>query len=194
MSEKNELIKTNMINQDFQWRVYIAEFFGTAILLLIGLSLVIFMLGISSPMVDLIPNIKVRQAITGFLFGGTCACIAVSAIGRASGAHINPAVITLVFRLFRKIDGPTTLFYIAAQLLGGIAGSIPLLLWGKMDESIDFGATNPGKGFNTLAGLTGEIVTTFTMVSLLVLFLAFRDIRRFTPAGFPTSHLNCKPN
>ncbi|MFL5742117.1 MAG: MIP/aquaporin family protein [Flavisolibacter sp.] len=173
-----------MAKPRFKWRVYIAEFFGTALLLFIGLSLVIFMFGNGSPMATLIPNIKMRQSITGFLFGGTGACIALSAIGRASGAHINPAV-TMVFRMFRKIDIPTAIYYMIAQLLGGIAGSLPLFLWGHMGKSIDFGATIPGKDYSIAIALTGEIITTFIMVSLLILFLAFRGTRRYTPAVFP---------
>jgi hypothetical protein len=38
-----------------------------------------------------------RRLITGFLFGTTGACIALSPVGKVSGAHINPAV-TLAFR------------------------------------------------------------------------------------------------
>jgi aquaporin Z len=33
--------------------------------------------------------------------------------------------------------------------------------------------------------LLGEAITTFTMISLLAVFLGFRRIRRFTPALFP---------
>jgi aquaporin Z len=173
-----------MNKQNFPWKVYIAEFGGTAILLLVGLSLVIFMFGTGSPIAQLLPNVKVRQSVTGFLFGATGASIALSPIGRASGAHINPAV-TMVFWLFRKIEKETAWYYVLAQLLGGIAGCFPLLLWGEMGKSIDFGATVPGRGFPIMIALAGEVAVTFAMVSLLVIFLGFRQTRRFTPAIFP---------
>ena len=40
-----------------------------------------------------------------------------------------------------KLDLKTTLGYIAAQLIGAVAGSLPLLLWGTMGDSSAFGAT-----------------------------------------------------
>jgi aquaporin Z len=152
--------------------------------LLLGLSLVIFMFGEGSPAALLIPNYKLRQAITGFLFGCVGASIALSPLGRSSGAHINPAV-TLAFRLFGKIDLGTSFGYIIAQLSGAIVGCFPLLVWGAMGQSIYFGGTMPGAGYSTLTVLLGEIVTTFCLVAVLCLFLGFRKIRRFTPFMIP---------
>jgi aquaporin Z len=43
----------------------------------------------------------------------------------------------------------------------------------------------PGLRFSPQTALLGEIVTTFTMVSLLVVFVGFRRLRPFTPAIFP---------
>jgi aquaporin Z len=40
-------------------------------------------------------------------------------------------------------------------------------------------------GYSTQAALVGEVITTFTMVTLLILFLSFRKIRPYTPALFP---------
>ncbi len=97
---------------------------------MIGLSLVIFMFGTGSPMADIIPNVKLRQVITGFLFGGTGATIALSAIGRVSGAHINP-VVTMSFWLFQKIDSRKAVIYGVAQLIGAVIGTLPLLVWGQ---------------------------------------------------------------
>jgi aquaporin Z len=75
------------IHQPFPWRLFLSELIGTALLLLVGLSIVILMFGTGSPMPQLIPNEKLRQVITGFLFGSTGAAIALSAIGKESGAH-----------------------------------------------------------------------------------------------------------
>jgi len=161
-----------------------AEFFGTSLLVLGGLSSVIFMFGDGSPMAELLPSVAVRQIITGFLFGTTGASIALSVLGKASGAHINPAV-TMVFLLFKKMKLKEALYYMVAQLMGGIVGCLPLLLWGEMGKSVDFGATVPGVGYPVMAALTGEVVITFVMVSLLVVFIGFRQTRPFTPAIFP---------
>ena len=176
--------KDNARYLKYRTKFFIAEFLGTGWLLLAGLSVVIFMFGTGSPMAQLIPEIKIRQIITGFLFGSIGASIALSPIGKLSGAHINPAV-TMVFWLFRKIEGRLAITYILAQLTGAIAGCLPLILWGEMGRSIDFGVTVPGEGYSMQTVLMGEVITTFTMVSLLVIFIGFRQIRQFTPFMFP---------
>lgn len=165
-------------------RLFWSELIGTALLVLIGLSLVIVMFGTGSPMARLIPSEGLRRLITGFLFGTTGATIALSPVGKVSGAHINPAV-TMVFWIFRKLDARTAMIYVAAQLAGGILGSLPLLAWGSLGRSVAFGATFPGDGWSAQAALLGEVVTTFTMVSLLTVFIGFRRIRPFTPGIFP---------
>ncbi len=165
-------------------RLFVSEVIGTAILVLVGLSLVIFMFGTGTPMTRLIPNEALRRLVTGFLFGSTGALIAISHVGKVSGAHINPAV-SLGFCLMGKLDRGLAVGYILAQLLGGILGALPLLAWGAMGRSVVFGATAPGPGYSAVVALVGEVATTFAMVALLCLFLGFREIRRFTPALFP---------
>lgn len=182
MNEEND--KNNARYLKYRAKFFISEFFGTALLLMVGLSIVIFMFGSGSPMAQLIPEIKIRQVITGFLFGSVGASIALSPIGKISGAHINPAV-SMVFWLFKKIEGRLTITYILAQLTGAIFGCLPLLIWGRMGRSIDFGVTIPGEGYSMQTALLGEVITTFTMVSLLVIFIGFRKIRQFTPYMFP---------
>lgn len=168
----------------FPWPIFRSELLGTALLVLVGLSLVTFMFGAGTPMARIIPSEGVRRLITGFLFGTTGALIALSPVGKVSGAHINPAV-SFGFRLMGKIGFKLMLVYIVAQLLGAALGSVPLLLWGEMGRSVAFGATWPGEGYSTMDALLGEVATTFLMISLLTVFLAFRKIRRFTPAIFP---------
>jgi aquaporin Z len=69
-----------------------AEFIGTAVLVSVGLSFVIFDFGSGSPVTGFIPDAGLRRLITGFLFGTTGGLIALSPAGKVSGAHINPAV------------------------------------------------------------------------------------------------------
>ena len=168
----------------YPWALIYSEMIGTGVLVFVGLSFVIFMFGAGSPISAVIPNEGLRRLITGFLFGSTGAAITLSPVGKISGAHINP-VVTLAFRVMGKIDLRTTLGYMAAQLIGAIVGSIPLLLWGGMGKSIAFGATIPGPAVAVSTAFGGEVITTFTMVTLLALFLGFRSIRPFTPAIFP---------
>lgn len=171
---------------DWQVRLQLllAECIGTGLLVLLGLSLVIAMFGAGSPPVTIVPDEGARRLITGFLFGCTGAAIALSPLGRVSGAHINP-VVSLGFWLMGKLDGRLALGYVAAQLAGAVLGALPLLAWGPMGRSVAFGATAPGAGYSWSAALVGEVVTTFAMVALLCVFLGFRQLRRFTPALFP---------
>ncbi|MGE5814971.1 MAG: MIP/aquaporin family protein [Acidobacteriota bacterium] len=166
------------------WPVLLSELIGTALLVLIGLSLVVGMFGEGSPVPGVLPDEGSRRLITGFLFGTTGALIALSPVGKRSGAHINP-IVTLAFRLMGKMDFPTTFGYVLAQLTGAVLGSLPLLLWGSMGSSVAYGATLPGAGYETGMVLLGEVITTFAMVTGLCLFLGFRQMRPFTPAMFP---------
>ena len=165
-------------------RLLVYEMIGTALLLLGGLSFVIFMFGTGSPMEQWIPSVVVRRVITSFLFGCVGAAIALSIIGKISGAHINPAV-TLAFWLFQKLDTRTALVYVIAQLVGAVVGCLPLLAWGSMGRSVAFGATTPGKGYTIETVLMGEVVTTFALVGALCLFIGFRRLRPFTPFMIP---------
>src|SRR4029450_2104800 len=168
----------------FPWQPFLAELIGTGALLLGGLSLVILIFGAGSPIERILPSVVLRQIMSGFLFGSVGALIALYAVGKESGAHINPAV-TLGFWLMQKLDSRTALSYVFAQLIVACVGCLPLLAWGSMGRSVAFGATVPGEGYTTLTVLMGEAVTTFALVAGLCLFIGFRQLRRFTPAMIP---------
>src|SRR5215831_5330257 len=171
-------MKKDQNGWQFPWRLFLSE------LLLGGLSLVIFIFGAGSPMERIVPSVVLRQIFTGFLFGCLGATIAVSPVGKESGAHINPAV-TLGFWLMQKLDARTALGYILAQLIGACVGCLPLLAWGSMGRSVAFGATIPGENYTIETVLMGEAVTTFALVAGLCVFIGFRHLRPFTPAMIP---------
>ncbi len=160
------------------------ELVGTALLVLGGLTCVILMSGEGRPLPELLPDEGARRAITGFLFGTTGALIALSPVGKVSGAHVNPAV-TGAFWLMGRISTATFAVYVVAPLVGAALGALPLLLFGDMGRSVCFGATAPGAGYSMPEALLGEVVTTFAMVALLCLSLGFHRLRPFTPGIFP---------
>jgi aquaporin Z len=170
--------------QRVPWQPILAELVGTALLMLIGLSIVIVMSGAGSPVARLVPDEGLRRLITGFLFGTTGAVITLSPVGKESGAHLNP-VVTWGFWLMGKLDARAALSYVAAQLVGASIGSLPLLCWGAIGRSVAFGATLPGAGYALRSVVIGEVITTFALISVLCIFIGFRRLRPFTPASLP---------
>ncbi len=68
-----------------------------------------------------IPHPLVRRGLMGLAMGATAVTIILSPWGQRSGAHMNPSV-TLAFLSLQKIAPWDAVFYIAAQVIGGIAG------------------------------------------------------------------------
>jgi aquaporin Z len=168
----------------FPWQMLASELVGTALLLLVGLSLVILVFGTGSPIIRAVPNEGVRRLITGFLFGTTGALIALSPVGQISGAHLNP-VVTLGFWLMGKMKSGVAGGFVLAQLVGACLGCLPLLAWGARGRSVVYGATLPGGGYSTGTVLLGEVATTFALIAGLCIFLGHRRLRPFTPVMFP---------
>jgi aquaporin Z len=166
------------------WKVFGAELVGTALLVGVGLSVVIFDLGQGSPLAWLLPDEGTRRFVTGFFFGSTGALITLSPLGKESGAHINPAV-TLSFWLMGRMDSRHAAGYVASQLAGAFIGALPLLAWGAMGRSVSYGATVPGAAYGATWALLGEAVTTFALVFGLFFFLRHRSLRAYTPALLP---------
>jgi aquaporin Z len=162
----------NTNNRSFPWMLYGAELIGTALLVAVGLSIVILAFGQGSPVIQFIPSAGWRRLITGALFGTTGTLIALSPLGKESGAHINPAV-TLGFWLMGKLKLRYVPGYVIAQLAGALAGAVPLMAWGAMAAY--------GAGW----ALLGETATTFALIFGLLYFLQHRRLRNFTPALFP---------
>ena len=149
----------------------LSEAIGTALLVSIGLSIVIFNEG--------------HASLTGLLFGTTGMTIALSPVGRVSGAHINPMV-SLAFWFEKTLPGRTVVLFHHSQMIGAVLGALPLLAWDFMGRSISYGATKPGAGphGDALAVLC-EVITTFFLIILLLSFIGHRRLRRFTPLLFP---------
>lgn len=165
------------------WQILLAEFLGTAVLLAVGLSFVILDFGTGTPLLRILPAPWLRRLVTGLLFGSTGGLIATSRIGRVSGAHINP-VVSLAFWWRGNLEAQHVPGYIGAQLLGAAAGALPLLLWGRLGASVDYGATVPG-ACGPWAAVLGETLTTFALVVGLFVFTGHRRLRRFTPLLMP---------
>lgn len=164
-------------------RLCLAELVGTALLVVVGLSFVVLDLGRGSPVAAVLPSSAARRALTGGLFGATGMAIALSRVGRVSGAHLNP-VVSLAFFAEGTLPGRTLVAFVVSQCVGAVAGAGPLLLWGPRGASVAYGATAPGpRGLGAAFG--GEVVTTFVMVVLVLSMVAHRRLRAATPFVFP---------
>lgn len=165
------------------WPLFCSELLGTALLVLFGCSVVILDFGAGSFVPALLPGTGPRRALTGFLFGTVGALIAVSPVGKISGAHINPAV-TLAFWLLHRMKARVALGYVAAQLAGAVLGAAALRVWGSWGASVRYATTSPGPAGASVA-LLGEVGATFCLIAGLLHFLGHPRLRAFTPALFP---------
>lgn len=98
---------------------YIAEFFGTLLLILLG-----------DGVVAAVTLRSTKSENGGYLMvciaWGLAVTIAIYAVGRISGAHLNPAV-TLALTIAGDFPANQVAGYVIAQFLGAFAGAI--LVW-----------------------------------------------------------------
>jgi aquaporin Z len=113
------------------WQKYLAEFFGTFVLVFIGTVAVV-----GAVRSDVSPLLVAPFAFGLALLAG------LYAFAEVSGGHYNPAVSLGLF-LDRRLSLPDLLGYWASQLLGGIAAAVVLLL-ATSDDDVASTATVPG--------------------------------------------------
>jgi aquaporin Z len=162
---------------------WVAEAAGTALLLLGGLSAVCLDFGPHSVIADRIPSVSLRLLITGLLFAGTGSLVAVSPLGKLSGAHLNP-VVTLAFRITGRVHDHDLLGYVVAQVLGAIVGTVLLrVLWGDAAIAIGDGVTSPSPSTSAAAAVAIEALMTAVLVATILGFLSLRQLAAWTPVA-----------
>ncbi len=165
----------------WHWPEYGAELLGTALLVLVGLSAVVLNFGSGSPVARLIPDPGWRRLLTGLMFAGSGSLVAISPLGRLSGAHINPAV-SIGFWLQGKLHRLDLLGYIGAQFLGGLLGATLLAwIWGSRAASVHDGATLPASGLVIWLPILGEVVCTALLILSIFLFVSSKRLMQWTP-------------
>ncbi len=136
---------------------YLCEFLGTCVLVLFGCGVAVLT--------------KADLVATSLAFGLSIVAIAY-VIGNVSGCHVNPAV-TFAMWIDKRISGKDFILYIAAQLIGALAGSALLILilnsTGLGDyRTIGLGQNGYGSevasGITMLGALITEIILTFVFV------------------------------
>jgi glycerol uptake facilitator protein/aquaporin Z len=121
-----------------------------------------------------------RLALIGCAMGGIVVAVAVSPLGRASGAHLNPAV--SVFQWVRgRMSGPDLLGYVLFQLGGSLVGAVVgRLVWGGCAVEVRDAVIRPSAGLGPMVTAWAEAASTVLLV--VVLAAAQRlDRPRLTP-------------
>lgn len=165
-------------------KLYAAEALGTALLVAVGLSIVIAIFAPGGVIATMLPSAACRRVLAGACFGTVGALIAISPLGRISGAHINPAV-SLAFWLEDKLAWRDLFGYVLAQMLGALMGAVPLLLWGQTGRELDFGATLVGGGVWPGWAFAGELVATLALVLAIFITASHERTRALTPWTIP---------
>lgn len=140
-------------------RAALAEFIGTGIFVFIGVVTVVN----TQEMVD--GGSAVAQlAVVAFAFG-LAITLAVAAVVRVSGAHVNPAV-TLAALATGNLELPKAVLYILGQVGGAVAGSALVVLAVPGDGGT-LGATSLAPDVSAGMGIVTEIIITFFLVFVI---------------------------
>lgn len=159
---------------------YLAEFLGTALLLLLGNGVVAGVV---------LKKTKSENAgwLTIVIGWGLAVTMGIYAVGRFSGAHLNPAV-TIGFAIDGSFPTDQVLGYILAQIAGALVGAI--LVWVQFlphwketpDPAAKLAVFSTGPAIrNTFTNLVSEIIAT----AVLILVLLFIGANEFTQGLAP---------
>lgn len=143
---------------------YIAEMFGTFVLVFIGCGTVVF------------SGVTVGHLGIAFAFGLAVMAMAY-AIGPVSGAHVNPAV-TLGVWSAGRMSAKDAIGYIIAQFIGAILGAAVLWLIASerlrgYDVAVEgLGANGWGAGYgmsySVVAAMLFEFIATYIFVKVIL--------------------------
>ena len=109
---------------------------------------------------------SLRLLLLGLMFTVIIFVIAVSPIGRLSGADINP-VVTLAFKITGHVHHHDLMGYWVAQLAGGVAGVYLVKLWGSAAESVEWGVIHPSVSTPAAIGIEALMVGAIVLTMFL---------------------------
>jgi aquaporin Z len=145
---------------------YIAEVFGTFVLVFIGVgSIVAGGFGGALPIGQIGIGLSFGLAVTAMAY----------AIGPVSGAHLNPAV-TLGAFLAGRMPARDVLPYMIAQVIGAILASLFVYIVARgRAQGYDLAASglgqnswDPTAGYSALSAFLIEVVATFVFVTVIL--------------------------
>ena len=160
---------------------YGAEFIGTAFLMFCVVGAVAWMFAAQSPIVRSLPSTAARLFITGLVLGGAGGLVAITPLGRLSGAHLNPAV-SLGFFAEGKMHVHDLVAYVAAQLAGAALGAwLGTAAFGSMAIAVHDALNQPGKNVSAVMAVAAEVTSTFALALVVFLMVSRTRWMKWTP-------------
>jgi len=160
---------------------YAAEFAGSLFLVFCVVIAVAIMFAPGSPALRFIPSPRLRLFVTGSVLGGAGSLVAITPLGRLSGAHLNPAI-SLGFFAEGKMHLQDLFGYIAAQLGGAVIGAwAGAAAAGGFGQSVQEALNVPAKGVSDWAAAGAEVIATFSLAFIIFEMLSSRRWMRWTP-------------
>jgi aquaporin Z len=166
----------------WHWTEWACELVGTAFQLSIGFSAVAFFEAPHAPGREAVASDGWRLVIIGACFGILAAIVAVSPVGKRSGAHLNPAV-TFGFFLRKHTHVADLVGYALAQLVGALVAAVVLrAAWGTWARQVDDARTTPGPAVTAWEALGIEACLTMTLLLVVFGMVSSARTARWTPA------------
>lgn len=154
----------------------------TTVLLFGVVSIVRWVIG-PSPISRAIPGIHAELWIVGAAVALLLTGLILSPLGRASGAHTNPAISLAMWR-FGVFPGIGVIPYSIAQLLGSVLGVVAAReVWGKVvtESPVVYAALQPAQGWSTWELFATEALGMAVIVFLVGVCLSVHRLTPFVP-------------
>lgn len=150
------------------WPEYLIEGWGLGTFMIVAGSFATLFFSPVSPFVGI--PLLLRHGWMGMIMGLTAMALIYSPWGKRSGAHLNPSV-SLTFYRLGKLAGWDTVFYVLAQIGGGVFGILLVALGLKqlfLDPPVHSIVTIPGQ-WGILAAFVAEFLMAFGLMLLVLL-------------------------
>ena len=145
---------------------YIAEFIGTAVLVIFGCGSAVAANTLVEANGATIP-LALSTLLIAFAFGLSIVAMAYS-IGNVSGCHINPAV-SFGMLVAGKMEMKDFVGYVVAQVLGAIAGAGLLVIFFGSNAALGTNGFGEASALGTSMGVAFLVETVLTFVFVLLI-------------------------
>lgn len=151
------------------WPEYLIEAFGLGVFMLSACVFGALLEHPASPIRQAVSDGFTRRIFMGLAMGLTAISIVYSPWGKQSGAHLNPAL-TITFYRLGKVGKEDAIYYVFAQVAGGITGMYCALLllrsW-LQHPAVNFVVTVPG-ATGIFVAFSAEVFITFVLMTTIL--------------------------